>query len=133
MHSNFGRTLPHPSAKLLTVTPSPFRCRRVLWPINMVILLLTNRPTERESYGPSEYSACEIRLCSLLSREMTPFPAAIIADFTLSKEPKKYPTKGYLSVNDTVRTVIPILHWTYFIYSLLIQVERHRAPIKYRN
>ena len=56
---------------------------------------------ERESYGPSasEYSACEIRppretregsesgysplFSPLHSREMTPFPAAIIADFTL--------------------------------------------------
>ena len=80
-----------------------FSCRRVLWPINMVIPPTHDAGTERESYGPSasEYSACEIRpppmtrggresgysplYSPLHSREMTPFPAAIIADFTLGK------------------------------------------------
>ena len=53
-----SRTLPQSYLQLLS-----FSCRRVLWPINMVI-----PPTERtlhgergESYGSSEYSACKIR------------------------------------------------------------------------
>ena len=76
-----------------------FSCRRVLWPINMVI-----PPTHGETKGERElWSVCVWIFCmrntttanderresgyspTLHSREMTPFPAAIIADFTLGK------------------------------------------------